>query len=469
MSSQDNVFASYASAVGYTPSPKHQSFSSNYPAGNSSFHSLHFTSSYNSMTSSSTHTPSNGRFSSSKSIRSYGRPPTSIYTRSLSSDYYNKKQRVGITVGRGGAGNNLRTVNLDIDFVDEAELLRKRRAKNLLNPRAKVSTTGRGGAGNIKASLMAVPFDPSTDPDDNYEQIVLIEAQRQKINKSVITGRGGSGNCTRSRANSFSSTMSKSKGKIAQHQQPPVPSIHTSLFFRNPEYHELTTFPVTPTSASSYRSPVSLKGPMSPGSVVSLPSKVSRVKKWRWWEFVSRLGIKRRPAPSTGLHSAAPDIGLHARSTTRAAPFPDPQRRAPNVDMRAPEPADTVASRAVEEDRKTIHFPDMQRRAPNVDTHAPEPADTVASRAVEEDRTPTPTRSRILSQDGSFGMHPLSDALPDVVAQQTALDTEAKRLDARRRGIRVEPEKRDQHVSSDVGEERWYQYERDNGASFLEF
>jgi hypothetical protein len=48
-----------------------------------------------------------------------------------------------------------------------------------------VLTTGRGGAGNIKAATKAAPWDPSNDPDDDYDQIVRLKAQIERQNKPV--------------------------------------------------------------------------------------------------------------------------------------------------------------------------------------------------------------------------------------------------------------------------------------------
>ncbi|GJJ15979.1 hypothetical protein Clacol_010258 [Clathrus columnatus] len=201
-----------------------------------------------------------------------GSDGNSISTRSFSSgSSKNKKgqsRKARRAVGRGGVGNIINTDNLEVDYVDEADILRRRKLLVQFNPRAKISNTGRGGSGNILAASTSTPYDRSKDPDDNYEKLVHLEAQKKRMHQMVSTGRGGAGNVqnhvvvdasggVRPRSKSlgmFNATTADGKKKIKISTPTSRPSTASTIASNaNSEHYELRDYKLASSVASTPR------------------------------------------------------------------------------------------------------------------------------------------------------------------------------------------------------------------------
>jgi len=99
-----------------------------------------------------------------------------------------------VSTGRGGGGNFVRSESVSRtrreDDGDE-------RGRELFVPTDKVTHAGRGGQGNIRS--------PSRDAnkeaaDRAYEEEILRQRREQRAGQPVSSGRGGSGNISRSRS-----------------------------------------------------------------------------------------------------------------------------------------------------------------------------------------------------------------------------------------------------------------------------
>ncbi|KAF8523349.1 hypothetical protein BU17DRAFT_86093 [Hysterangium stoloniferum] len=231
----------------------------------------------------------------------------SVLTSSSSSS--TKARRV--SSGRGGAGNIVYSSELASDLQYEAEIIRRRRMERNLYVIPKVNT-GRGGTGNIVASSAAqsIPFDKSLDPDDSYEQIVT--QNNKKAQKVSSTGRGGAGNLSggkikerkgRRRASSIpaSSSASSSGSSSGRH------SSFNQIYLASsslPTSSQLSNFSYSPTSPRhtsnsilSFVEPNPIQSPTSPvGDAPEGPPQ-----KPRWWKFNRRQRDAQQNITPPGL------------------------------------------------------------------------------------------------------------------------------------------------------------------------
>jgi len=184
--------------------------------------------------------------------------------------------------------------------------------------------TGRGGTGNIVAASVAqsIPFDKSLDPDDSYEQIVFeVNKKAQKVSS---TGRGGAGNLSgmkikekkegrRRRSNSIPARLSLSRsGNAVSHSFLSQTCLTSSSLPISPEMPNLTYSPTSPlpsaNSVLSFVTPSFSPLQTSPADDFLGDSP----QKSRWWKFIRRQRNSQQnlASPKHPMHKSLLDVRI---------------------------------------------------------------------------------------------------------------------------------------------------------------